>query len=60
MEQPKVIYSWTKGIFFLRIERNFYPDGQNEVIARIPRWYADSEWIAATCVRGLMWGEMFK
>lgn len=55
----KIIYSWTKGLFFYRIERNFLPDGQCEVVARIPRWIPDAEWITINATRGLSWGVMF-
>ena len=55
----EIQYSWRRGVFFYRIERNYLPIGQVEVVARIPKWIPDSEWIAINAVRGLKWGLMF-
>lgn len=55
----KIVYSWTKGWLFYRIERTFLPDGQCEVVAYIPRWFPDAEWITINATRGLSWGVMF-
>ena len=55
----EIIYTWTKGIFFYRIERTYLPIGQVEVVTRIPKWIPDAEWIVINAVRGLEWGRMF-
>lgn len=57
--EVKIVYYWTKGWFFYRIERAFLPNGQTEVVARIPRWLPDAEWITINATRGLSWGVMF-
>jgi len=56
--EPKVVYSWTKRLLYIVVYRDFLPDGQTEVVAKIPRWTSDSEWIAKHCCQGLQWAEL--
>ena len=60
MENFKITYSWSNGLFFVKVYRHFYPDGQSEIVAFIPKWHVDRERLALNCIQGLRWGELIK
>jgi len=54
-----IIYSWTKGILFYRIEKNDTITGEVEVVVRVPIWTKDAKWVVIQMTRGLEWGQIF-
>jgi hypothetical protein len=46
------VYTWTRGIFYYRVERNYF-SGKREVIARIPRFLPDAEELTIKTTRYL-------
>lgn len=47
------IYSWTKGWFYYRVERNYF-SGIREVVARIPAFLPDAEELAIKMTKHLL------
>ena len=55
METPthtpsKILYSWKKGLLFIRVERSFLTDGRVETVMYIPRWKSEAQKIAEQSV----------
>lgn len=55
-----IVYSWSKGTLFYRIEKNYVNTGECIVVARIPVWRTDAEKLTIHMTKGLEWGRLMQ